>query len=858
MCRSLSSVRLVTILSFIILFLTFVPVVMGNGIKFYHSGYEIDRRTSYNVFESVNPEYADSLVVEFDMAINKVADIHANIGYVMRIQLGEADKGLIFNLLYDNIGDEVRFRFNQEGKSVLISMDLDNDDLTASHWFGVKLVFNFSADELSMDVNGTSTTVKVPELPDRVSPTITFGKSDFIIDVPAISIDKLHISGGGKTYDFPLSEKSGDVVHDIKGAGIGKLDNGYWLVNDSYKWEKVAQMSSPSQAGAFYAVDSCKVYYVNADSIQIYDTSTGARSSHTYQEPCPVPLFLANCFVDPGSERLFVYEALHNDGIVNPTVASLDLKDFSWRIESHDELGMQLHHHDYIYSPQCRHHVIFGGFGNMKYSNKFYIHDGGGHGWYMIDSLAGDRIAPRYFAAMGYLEDNNSAYVFGGMGNESGEHTVGRRYFYDLYRVDFTTYKVDKLWELQNQNGNTVPARGMVVTDDSTFYVLRYAESISNSNLKLYRFSIADGSFEILSDSIPIKSDKITTNAHLYYNKREGKLIVTVQESPDDIASTLKVYTLAFPPVSRQQYMAGFDGGGSAMKSWFWSILALLALGGFGVWSYLRMKSRAKRGDGPVDEKADKPDDTIIKAGERPAIQSNCIYLFGDFTVLNKDRRDVTYMFTARLREILGLTLQYSDSDGISSSRLSSLVWPDKEKDKVKNSRGVAVNHLRKILAELEGAELRYDSGRFKFIAGENVYCDYLECIKILADDTPLTGERRRGFLKIVSRGKFLKNFDEPIFDDFKRQVEIRLDSTVFNCIKEAYTESEYETVLEFCRVAFNIDPLNEPVLSYAINASLKLRQENEARSIYHKFTEEYRRTTGERFAKSFGDYCDD
>lgn len=860
-----ASLRVVTLfISVIVLLFVIAPASMAHGIKFYHSGYEIDKRTSFNVFEHVSPEYADSLNIEFDMANNSGADIHAEMGYVVRIGLGEADDNLIFNLFYDNLGDKVQFRFNQEGNSVLIAMALDRDKLIASHWFRVKLGFNLKTAELRMDVNGESSVVKVPGLPETVAPFITFGRNDYVIDVPAISIDNLHVSGGGKTYDFPLSEKTGEKVHDSSGECVGKVYNAYLLVNDSYKWEKEAEMSSATQAGVCYDRDNSKVYYVNADSIQIYDTATGERSVHVYKERCPVPLFLVNCFVDPESGRLFVYEALHQEGIVNPTIASLDLGDFSWRVVSDEEFKMQLHHHDYFYSPKCKHHVIFGGFGNMMFSNKFYVHDGGQHGWVIIDSLAGNRIAPRYFAAMGYLEDNNSAYVFGGMGNESGEQTVGRRYFYDLYRVDLTTYKVDKLWELRNQNGNTVPARGMVVTDDSTFYVLRYAESISNSTLRLYRFSIADGSFEILSDSIPIKSDKITTNAHLYYNKREGKLVVTVQESPDDVASTLKVYSLAFPPVSHDEYYAsGNPGSGRGMKKvLIWAVIGLLAATGAGAWFVFRHKIGGTAGTKPADSDVtpvvpEIPVKSPGKSSVKTESKGNCIYLFGDFTVFNKDGRDVTYMFTARLKQILGLVMQYSDCEGISSSRLSSLIWPDKEKDKVKNSRGVAVNHLRKILTELDGAELRYEAGCFKFVAGENVSCDYLEFVRILADDTPMTVTRRDDFLRIVSRGKFLKNFDEPIFDDFKRLVEVRLDAAVLNCIQQAYEGEEYEIALAFCRTAFNIDPLNEPVLAYAIKACMKLHEKNEARSLYHKFAEEYRHTTGERFAKSFDDYCE-
>ncbi len=270
-----ASLRVVTLfISVIVLLFVIAPASMAHGIKFYHSGYEIDKRTSFNVFEHVSPEYADSLNIEFDMANNSGADIHAEMGYVVRIGLGEADDNLIFNLFYDNLGDKVQFRFNQEGNSVLIAMALDRDKLIASHWFRVKLGFNLKTAELRMDVNGESSVVKVPGLPETVAPFITFGRNDYVIDVPAISIDNLHVSGGGKTYDFPLSEKTGEKVHDSSGECVGKVYNAYWLVNDSYKWEKEAEMSSATQAGVCYDRDNSKVYYVNADSIQIYDTAT--------------------------------------------------------------------------------------------------------------------------------------------------------------------------------------------------------------------------------------------------------------------------------------------------------------------------------------------------------------------------------------------------------------------------------------------------------------------------------------------------------------------------------------------------------------------------------------------------------
>lgn len=78
---------------------------------------------------------------------------------------------------------------------------------------------------------------------------------------------------------------------------------------------------------------------------------------------------------------------------------------------------------------------------------------------------------------------------------------------------------------------------------------------MSNSFLRLYRFLVKDGSCQILGDSIPIYSDKITTNARLYYNERLSRLFVTVQETRDDVSSKFSVYSLLFPPVSLENIL---------------------------------------------------------------------------------------------------------------------------------------------------------------------------------------------------------------------------------------------------------------------------------------------------------------
>lgn len=690
----------------LIISLCTTQLVSAYGLRFRGAASPIDERTSYDVFAHSCPSFKDYFDLEFNMALYSTE----SVGYVLRVK--GADEGQIFNLFFDFRGDDILFRLNQEGKCVLIALPVSKAEAMKSHWFKVKIAFNLKQDEITLKIHDQEKVCKGVLLSDEFSPKIVFGKSDHIIDVPEIAVDKLVVNAE-HTYTFPLDEADGESVCNQEGTLYGKVENPIWLINEAYHWRKEGGFASASEAGSCYNADRNEIYYFNRDSLFVYNMETGSTSAKAFAERCPVKLFLAGSFFDSGSERLYAYEVYTENGDSEPMIASLDLHTLGWRVESYSRLSMQLHHHCSYYDAVRKRYTIFGGFGNMYYSNKFYMFNAEEERWNTLGSLSGDFLCPRYFSSAGYLDSNHSVYIFGGMGNESGDQVIGRRYFHDFYKVDLQEMRVQKLWDISEGQPNMVPAQDMVILNDSCFYVLRYPESVSNSFLHLYRFSVEDGSCHILGDSIPIYSDKITTNARLYYNERQSRLFVTVQETSDDVSSKFSVYSLLFPPVSLEKYTAN-NGGGNASHVWLVLVAAVVAVAGGSVWIvYKRHRNSGKGEDGKAvrQDKEQLPEASDVKV-EKMAVDTgtvNSMYLFGDFSVFDRNGRNISYMFSLRIKQIFCLILRYSDADGISSKQLSDLIWPDKPKDKVKNSRGVAINHLRKILKELDGIELVYE-----------------------------------------------------------------------------------------------------------------------------------------------------
>ena len=705
----------------LIISLCTTQLVSAYGLRFRGAASPIDERTSYDVFAHSCPSFKDYFDLEFNMALYSTE----SVGYVLRVK--GADEGQIFNLFFDFRGDDILFRLNQEGKCVLIALPVSKAEAMKSHWFKVKIAFNLKQDEITLKIHDQEKVCKGVLLSDEFSPKIVFGKSDHIIDVPEIAVDKLVVNAE-HTYTFPLDEADGESVCNQEGTLYGKVENPIWLINEAYHWRKEGGFASASEAGSCYNADRNEIYYFNRDSLFVYNMETGSTSAKAFAERCPVKLFLAGSFFDSGSERLYAYEVYTENGDSEPMIASLDLHTLGWRVESYSRLSMQLHHHCSYYDAVRKRYTIFGGFGNMYYSNKFYMFNAEEERWNTLGSLSGDFLCPRYFSSAGYLDSNHSVYIFGGMGNESGDQVIGRRYFHDFYKVDLQEMRVQKLWDISEGQPNMVPAQDMVILNDSCFYVLRYPESVSNSFLHLYRFSVEDGSCHILGDSIPIYSDKITTNARLYYNERQSRLFVTVQETSDDVSSKFSVYSLLFPPVSLEKYTAN-NGGGNASHVWLVLVAAVVAVAGGSVWIvYKRHRNSGKGEDGKAvrQDKEQLPEASDVKV-EKMAVDTgtvNSMYLFGDFSVFDRNGRNISYMFSLRIKQIFCLILRYSDADGISSKQLSDLIWPDKPKDKVKNSRGVAINHLRKILKELDGIELVYEKGCFRFTLSSDFYCD--------------------------------------------------------------------------------------------------------------------------------------
>lgn len=847
------------------------------GLLFYGNEKRISERATYSVLrEEHQRTFTNTFCISFDYLVRNVE----SPGYILYLEDRDAGKTYSFTYLHKP-SDRCSFSFNEDGKRIFCTFELNKEDYD-HRWLPVSIVLDIHKDQARITVGSQSKEISNLGLEKGgFSPHIYFGKCEYILDVASYAIRNLSLTDGEEIMIFPLNESSGEDVHDSRGHVVGRVTNPMWLINQSYYWKELFTDYSSTPSGLNFDKTHQEILFFNQDSLSTFNLYTHELLQVPYKNPLPVQLRLGMNFLDEASRELYTYEVADSHG--DAMVAALDLSTNEWRSASTDYLCQQLHHHSGFFHPAEKKFFLFGGYGSRRYSNTFLAYDLKTCRWDTL-TFSGDRVTPRYFSGMAVSRDYKRVYLYGGMGNEAGDQNVGRNYLYDLYRVDMDTRSVRKLWEVKAPAVNRVVPRNMILSADEKYlFLLGYPEYLPNSTLQLYRLSVRDGECEVVGDSIPIVSEEIATNANLYFNEELGEFYCSVQEFEKHGQVTTRLYSLAAPPVTladveyysrmrttlNNRLTGGIVGG----------VLFLMACA-WGIVRYRRKRNAAspeetsagvlpERGQSaPKLSVMELPEIEESELGkepsewdELPAVlppDKNAIFLFGMFTILDNAGRDITYMLSPKLRVLfLYILLNSVGKRGVLSSDMNKIFWPDKPDSNVKNLKGVAMNHLRKILQDVDGIELVFRNGYFCLVFGEEFYCDYIRLIALTSPEKKKKespGAIRAEWLEILLRGKFISTVESDLFDYYKQKVESLIHSLLPEQLELAYKDARFSIVIRLCNILFIADPLSDMALAYTVCALRKQNNPEEAIRRYAAFTKDYKRMMNEEYSIAFAD----
>lgn len=799
----------------------------AQGLRFNGSEVTIDERTSLSINFSplkLNKSCKEDFRLSFDLFIYQ----ETKSGYVFELDMNDSKDEQMLVFFYDGLKENHNFAIIWKYHRFVINAFIPKSEMKSSDkWMNIGLSVNPISNKITLVIDNSYTFEGELEIPKDFKPSLQFGRTINTIDIPSFALRTLEIDIDKAKYNFDFLEDSGNLCDSRKGLAYGKVTNPIWLANEFTRWKKVYERSSDSFQSVGYNKDNHEIYVFDNEDIEFYDISSNSIRSESFKNSIPLPNILGMSFVDNTSNKIYAYELYYFNNLAgSPSVSSLDLSNMTWEVESHQTLSYPMHHHNQYFNPADSSFYIFGGFGNRILNGSFYKYKDGV--WTDLGETNGDYIWPRYFAGMGYNHTNDKLLIFGGQGNESGDQIVGRQYLYDLHEVSLNSLSSKKLWDGDWKGRNNVVARNIIVSEDGkSFYALCYPESITESKMLLYKYSIKDGEHHSLADSINIYSDKLTCNANLYYDKEIEKLIATVEESKDDIESRVSVYTISYPPKNILVSTVRKRSNARILFSFVFAGFVFAVV----VFSLHRVR-RKKKYD-------------IVKYidTEFEKNKANSIKLFGEFTVIDRDGNDISSQFTEKLKQILIILLQ-NGAKGISSKALSSIIWPYKEEEKAKNIRGVSISNLRKLLKQLDGISLNFEDGLFQIVTSEPFYCDYLT----------LNSKDTDEIIRFSSRGQFLLGETDPIYDSIKEDVDRELEHIMLSELSIRFNNKEFRNVLTCASILFRIDPYNEYALEYSIKAYNVLRMQKEAKAKYQEFITRYKKDYGEAYTRSYED----
>lgn len=833
----------------VFLFILLVPALksQAQGLMFNSNDSLMGERTSYTVFSSDVPAFYDHLRMNFDLSLWD----NEHLGYVFNIIDGHKNS---YSLTYIyNIDGSPALNFNIDSKSNKIKIPLRLSQLNKRIWINVKVDINLKANTVAFFVNGQVYRASDFGFESKIIPTITFGKNPHYSDVPKMAVKNLIVSDDNKTFTFPLNEWSGNEVHDGSGEIRGHVDNPVWLINSSYFWEKRIAFSFREVAGANFNPKDQSLLIFKSDSLIHYDMRSGRISAQAFQNKTPVPLFLGKSILNTAENKLYAYEVLRASKPA-PCVASLDLATLKWDIVGNANIKEQRHHHNIFYDKDQHDLYLFGGYGSFAYHNDFFRLNTQTDNWDKI-AFTGDRITPRFFSASSQANGNNEVYIFGGYGNQSGNQIVGGRHFYDLYRVNLTNHTIKKCWEIKPNEEDFVPTNNLIMAKDGRyFYALCYPHEHPKTQLRLYRFSIKDGSYQAVSGTIPVTSERIESDINLFFNPVQDEFLCAIQEFTDPNRSTIRILALEFPPVSQQDYEQSQKAIAPASPVFKYVIFGLAAVLVIGLTIVLIKKRREEQA--AREPLGEEDTGTVVINKKNDEKRANAIYLLGEFTVYDKSSRDITYLFSPKIKQLFILLLLNSrNATGVVSKKISTILWPDKDVVKTKNIKGVTINHLRNIIADIEGIELTFLNDTYCFKLDDKLFCDYFTVTGALEQINNSEAAVLQYF-DLIARGGLLQYIPETWLDDIKLGYEETLMPVILPQVKKIYESGDFRKALDIARVVLNIDPFNDTALKYKLKALRRIKGIEYARKVYDEFTAEYEKSLGISYQVPFDKIC--
>lgn len=811
------------------------------GLKFQGQDVTLDKRTELNLSPKGFLDFQDEFEIAFDYKIDLIKP-NSLFGYVFRIISKE---NCNVDLLSTPSPD---IRLNLVIGKYNSIIPIKYPDNSINNWIKLKVKFLLSEDKIIVYTPDSFYVQEKVGFKKQDSYKIIFGANDFkqfrTTDVPTMNIKDLKIFEKGKLkYDWPLDEKEGNISLDRVNNHQALVVNAQWLMHSHQAWQLNYQTDIPGRIMVAPDEPNGRIFLVGADGLIIYSVDNNQIQTIAYKNK---PSFLTSAHHSIyNSKENKIYCYLADDG----SFYSLNIASGEWdKTEPGLTYETKYTHHNRYYNASNNSIYLFGGYGLHTYNNEIQqinLSERNVKHLRTNDSI----FHPRYLAGLGVLKD--TVYIFGGYGSESGNQLINPQSYYDLFGYSIQDSTLFRKFEIPRAIDDMSVASSMWIDEQSrSFYALIFEKIKFNGYLQLIKGNLDIPEIETVGDRLPFKFLDIMSSAGLFYMPQQKKLYAFTTYLGESNSSMCAIYSISYPPNKLVESTAKTNN-----LAYFFFALPLILLGGFGGWWVVKRSKSNSRIQDPA-QVIEKP--VVLEHGLYNSHVDHDSYqfvLFGGFQVFNKDFEDITHKFSPLLKELFLLIWLYTikNHKGITSEKISEILWFDKSESSSRNNRSVNIAKLRAVLEEIGYCELSKKTGYWKINCEESeIRCDYIDFLNLTSSKTNLTKQKIMKLLEITQKGAFLHDVQYDWLDEFKGSVSDTIINTFVEYAKSCDYKKEPEFIIHLADTIFNFDFINEEAMFMKCKAEYFMGKHSLAKSTYEKFFKEYQAMYNQEYEQSF------
>ena len=560
----------------LIFIFSFTLVNAQDGLKFISNNQPKENRSQLIFEDKFNAK--DSLVINFKFSIyNKLF-----IGDLLNIRniKNNSTISLSYNFTYSE-DNKPFINLNIKGIKNLVKIQIPENFIQYQKWIDVKLKIDYKLNQAELKfLNNTYSISSLFEKNSSLEEIeILFGKNEFNEDIPAFNLKNLELKIDSSIVYFPLDEKQGKRVISSNGNFKGKIINPSWLIDDFNNWKLIKQVEFESNHTIAYDTENMQFILLGKDKRYNFDIVSRLLDKITLKKPSEFHSYTSGkAFIEPKTKNILVLqtgepnpsqnkflnkklgiESINNTKQSNNkntySIASFSSSTSNWQgLFYKDILKNPLFHFNAYYENSSQNILIFGGYSDFKYLNRFLKYDSYSNSINEI-LMEGDNISPRFKSGMGSLNDS-TLFLYGGEGNLSGDQSIGKIPFNDLYKIDLKNNSINLVWEKEYDSAHNSISKNLIFDETQEFFYC-LADSEEKGTISLKKVSVNDGNRVSLGRSINFDSSIIANEFNLFYEKKNNKLYAYTVEFTDNKLekNIISFYSIEMEPFSANSTM---------------------------------------------------------------------------------------------------------------------------------------------------------------------------------------------------------------------------------------------------------------------------------------------------------------